>query len=175
MKIKCTLAISLDGYIADEHGGYDWIMGDGHHAHDTEKKWDFEEFMKDIDIVVMGRNCYDQDMHKSFEKQQVMVITSRPLNDDTVTVLSENIESVLLELKKTRNIFIFGGGHVVSLLRDIIDEYAIGIVPVILGNGIPLFHPSENRVKLKFEGMTCDEGIVVLSYTRNGVNHGNQT
>jgi dihydrofolate reductase len=69
MKIKCTLAISLDGYIADEHGGYDWILGDGNKDNDTEKAWDFDAFMNDVDVVVMGRNCYDQDMHKEFSNK----------------------------------------------------------------------------------------------------------
>lgn len=174
MKIKCTLAISLDGYIADPSGGYDWITGDGDHSNDTTKKWDFDAFMKDIDIVVMGRNCYDLDMHKQFAKQQVVVITSRAMDDDRITVLSENITSALLEMKKDKNIFIFGGGQIVSMLREIIDEYAIGIIPVILGKGIPLFHPSDNRVKLKLEEIMCDEGIVVLTYSRNGEYHGDQ-
>ena len=168
MNIKCTLAISLDGYIADEHGGYDWIAGDGNKQNDTKKSWDFESFLSDVDVVVMGRNCYDQGMHKDFFNKEVIVITTREINDDSVTTLSESIKEKLLEIKKTRNVFIFGGGKVVSLLRDIIDEYAIGILPIILGKGIPLFHPDEIRVKLNLKEIMCNEGIVVLTYLRKG-------
>lgn len=166
MKIKCTLAISLDGYIADEHGGYDWISGDGNKDNDTEKAWDFDAFIRDIDVVVMGRNCYDQDMHKEFSNKEVIVITSRKVDDESVVTMSENIKEKLLKIKETKNVFIFGGGKVVSLLKDIIDEYAIGIIPIILGKGIPLFHPDEIRVKLNLKEIMCNEGIVVLTYTR---------
>lgn len=37
-KIILNLAISLDGYIADENGGYDWIIGDGNSTLNTENK-----------------------------------------------------------------------------------------------------------------------------------------
>ena len=165
-KIKCTLAISLDGYIADEQGGYDWIVGDGNHANDTKKKWDFEAYMSDVDVVVMGRNCYDLQMHKEFANKEVIVITSRPQKDTSVTFISEDIRFKLIDIRKTKNIFVFGGGNVVSQLKDIIDEYAIGIIPIILGKGIPLFHPDENRVKLNLKEIMCDDGIVVLTYTK---------
>lgn len=168
MKIKCTLAMSLDGYIADEQGGYDWIMGDGNKVNDTEKKWDFESFMYDVDVVVMGRNCYDLNMHKEFLHKEVVVITSRQIEDDTVTFLNEDILSKLLEIKKTKKIYIFGGGILVSQLREIIDEYAIGIIPIILGKGIPLFHPDENRVKLNLKEIICEDGIIVLTYIKKG-------
>ncbi|MDP2814159.1 MAG: dihydrofolate reductase family protein [Erysipelotrichaceae bacterium] len=165
-KIKCTLAISLDGYIADEQGGYDWIVGDGSHENNTEKKWDFEAYMSDVDVVVMGRNCYDLQMHKEFANKEVIVMTSRKTDDNSVTFLSENIRSHLIDIRKTKNIFVFGGGNVVSQLKDIIDEYAIGIIPIILGKGIPLFHPDENRVKLNLKEIMCEDGIVVLTYTK---------
>jgi dihydrofolate reductase len=165
-KIKCTLAMSLDGYIADENGGYDWISGDGNRANDTVSKWEFQAFMQNIDVVVMGRNCYDLGMHKDFEDKSVIVITSRELDDDSVIIIKDDISSKLLEISETKSIYIFGGGIIVSLLKDIIDEYVIGIVPILLGKGIPLFHQDENRVKLNLKEIMCDEGIVVLTYTR---------
>jgi dihydrofolate reductase len=165
-KIVCTLAMSLDGYIADESGGYDWIKGDGNPTNDTSKKWDFLTFKKEVDVVVMGRNCYDLGMHKDFSDKEVIVLTSRNILEDDITVLSGDIGSKLIEIKKTKQVYIFGGGKIVSQLKEIIDEYAIGIIPVILGNGIPLFHPDENRVKLNLKEIMCEDGIVVLTYTR---------
>jgi dihydrofolate reductase len=165
-KIVCTLAMSLDGYIGDESGGYDWIKGDGNPTNDTSKKWDFLTFKKEVDVVVMGRNCYDLGMHKDFSDKEVIVLTSRNILEDDITVLSGDIGSKLIEIKKTKQVYIFGGGKIVSQLKEIIDEYAIGIIPVILGNGIPLFHPDENRVKLNLKEIMCEDGIVVLTYTR---------
>ncbi|MEF9992595.1 MAG: dihydrofolate reductase, partial [Peptostreptococcaceae bacterium] len=51
-KIILNLAISIDGYIASEDGGFDWIVGDGDVILDTHNKWDFGKFLDDIDIVV---------------------------------------------------------------------------------------------------------------------------
>jgi dihydrofolate reductase len=168
-KIKCTCAISLDGYIADENGGYNWISGDGNPANDTPVKWDFQAFLKDIDVVVMGRNCYDLKMHKDFSDKSVIVISSRDIEDNQVMAMKDDIASRLLEISQTKNIYIFGGGIIISQLKDIIDEYAIGIIPIILGKGIPLFHPDGIRVKLNLKEIMCEEGIVVLSYTRKEV------
>ncbi len=67
-KIILNLAISLDGYIASEDEGYDWIIGDGDKRLDTENKWDFNKFLEDIDVVVMGKKCYDQNMHNDFKR-----------------------------------------------------------------------------------------------------------
>lgn len=55
-KISLFIAMSLDGYIADESGGVDWLTG-----HGDEKMPDvYSEFAKDIDTVLMGWNTYHQ-------------------------------------------------------------------------------------------------------------------
>lgn len=45
-EIILNLAMSLDGFIADENGGYGWIKGDGRNAHDTALKWDLKSSWK---------------------------------------------------------------------------------------------------------------------------------
>ena len=51
--------MSIDGYIANEDGGFDWIVGDGDESLDTQNKWNYEKFLEGIDTVVMGKKCYD--------------------------------------------------------------------------------------------------------------------
>lgn len=46
-KIILNLAMSIDGYIASETGGYDWIVGDGNNALNTEKKIDSKDFLEE--------------------------------------------------------------------------------------------------------------------------------
>lgn len=58
-KVILNLAISIDGYIADENGGFDWIVGNDDNSLNTNNKWDFGNFLEDIDVIVMGKNCYD--------------------------------------------------------------------------------------------------------------------
>ena len=52
-KIILNLAVSLDGYIADLDGGYDWIVGDGNSTLNTENKWSHDKFLENIDVVVI--------------------------------------------------------------------------------------------------------------------------
>lgn len=56
-KIKLFIAMSLDGYIADSHGGVDWLHG---HGEDSEDIDSYSEFVKEIDTVVMGYHTYHQ-------------------------------------------------------------------------------------------------------------------
>ena len=81
-KIILNLAVSLDGYIADEGGGYDWIVGDGNPTLNTDERWDYGNFLGDIQVVVMGKNCYDQGFHQDFAGKEVYIATSKDLKDD---------------------------------------------------------------------------------------------
>ena len=97
-KIILNLAISLDGYIASEYGGYNWIIGDGDKRLDTENKWDFNKFLEDIDVVVMGKKCYDQNMHNDFKSKKVYIATSKEIKDyDNVHFINDDIVKTIEE------------------------------------------------------------------------------
>lgn len=163
--------MSLDGYIADENGDYDWIVGDGNHNLDTENKWDYRKFLQNIDIVVMGKNCYNQEFYKDFSDKTVLVATSKIMEDnDCITFIKGDICAYVLDekAKDGKDIFLFGGGVLCDafIKSDYIDEYIIGIIPVILGKGIPLFLGNNPKIKLQLKEQYMEEGIVVLHYTR---------
>lgn len=166
-KVIFSAAMSLDGFIADEHDGYDWIKGDGDHTLDTLEKWDYPVFLSQIDTVLMGRRCYELGQHKDFKDQKVIVASRQDLKDPRVSFTHDAFETLrLLKNEAGKDIFVFGGASLVqSLLKArIIDELIIGIVPVILGKGIRLFDESLG-VQLKLKKQTIDEGIVVLFYS----------
>lgn len=170
-KIILNLAISLDGYIASEDGGYDWIIGDGDKRLDTENKWDFNKFLEDIDVVVMGKKCYDQNMHNDFKSKKVYIATSKEIKDyDNIHFINGDIVKVIEEErnKEGKDIFLFGGGVLLDsfIKADIIDEYIIGIIPTILGNGRPLFLGNNPKIDLHLEEYIVDEGIVIIRYTK---------
>lgn len=170
-KIILNLAISLDGYIASEDGGFDWIVGDGHGIADTEEKHDFQKFVDEIDVVIMGRQCYEQGMHKDYAEKTVYVATSQNLEDhDNVRFMNGDIVSVILEEKKKegKNIFLFGGGVVIDpfIKADVIDEYIIGIIPTILGKGRKLFLENNPKIDLKLTHKLVNDGIVLMKYEK---------
>jgi dihydrofolate reductase len=170
-RLIMSLAMSLDGYIADQDGGYDWIKGDGSHALDTSNGWDYVEFLKGIDAVVMGRACYDQGMLDDFQDKTVFVATHHPLPDTgNVRFLTGDVCEVIRgELEKPGgDIFLFGGGKLVDsfLKADMVDEYIIGIIPVILGGGRKLFYGGNAPIPLRLTEIMADEGIAIFRYVR---------
>jgi dihydrofolate reductase len=170
-KIILNLAISHDGYIASEDGGYDWIVGDGDDTLNTKNKLNFDKFLEGIDVVVMGKNCYDQNMHNDYKNKKVYVATSQKIQDqDNVHFISGDIVKIIQEEKEKegKDIYLFGGGKLVDsfIKADIIDEYIIGIIPIILGKGRPLFLENNPTIKLHLYEYIIEEGITILKYTK---------
>ena len=174
-QVVTTLAMSLDGYIADPTGGYGWISGDGDHHLDTPEKWDFTRFLEGVDLVLMGRGCYDQGQHKDFAGKQVWVAThTPPVGDDqpNLRFVSGDLPALLRAERQQpgKDIYIYGGGVLLQQLAaaDVIDRYIIGIVPVLLHNGRRLFPggAAATPSRLKLEQIVSEEGIVILYYQR---------
>ena len=170
-KIILNLAMSIDGYIADEDGGFAWIVGDGDERLDTQNKWDYEKFLEGIYIVVMGKKCYDQGFLDDFKDKKVYVATSKQLEDhDNISFINGDICKVIEEERKKegKDIFLFGGGVLIDsfLKADIIDEYIIGIIPTILGSGRPLFLGNNPKIDLHLDEYITDKGIVILKYSK---------
>lgn len=170
-KIILNLAISLDGYIASEDGGFDWIVGDGNHILDTPNQMDFTHFLEGVDTIVMGKRCYEQNFHQDYPDKKIYVATSEPLqNYDNIHFISGAICEVLEEEKKQtgKDIFLFGGGGLVDhfVKADLIDEYIIGIIPTLLGKGRPLFLGNNPTIHLTLKEYSVSEGITILKYTK---------
>jgi len=174
-KIILNLAISLDGFIADEDGGFDWIEGDGDISHDTKQKFGFSEFANTVDTLVMGRKAYEDcpsETLKEFSSKTIYVATTRKLNSkyDNVKFVNKSILDQVLELKETKGkgIWVWGGGILADhfIKANVIDEYIIGIIPIILGKGVPLFLENNPLIKLHLCESTTQEGIIILRYDK---------
>lgn len=166
-----SLAMSLDGFIADDDGGYAWIHGDGQHHLDTAQRWDYDAFLQGIGTVIMGRACYDQKMHLDFAGKQVLVVTSHPpLEVDDVRFITVDLcDAIRAEKQKQgKDLFLFGGGKAAASLieADLVDRYIIGIIPVLLGHGRPLFYPRATSAPLTLSRYMVEEGTVILDYLR---------
>ncbi len=174
-KIILNLAISLDGYIADENGGFDWIKGDGNKSQDTKQQFSFEKFMNSVDVIVMGRKAYEdcpKETLNSFSSKKIYVATHKDLENkpENVEVISEEIVKKILDLKKKegKDIWLFGGAGLTDnfIKEDVVDEYIVGLIPIILGSGRPLFLKDNPTINLHLEESTSQEGIVILRYSK---------
>jgi len=174
-KIILNLAVSLDGYIADPDGGFDWIKGDGDKSNNTEKQFSFPDFLTNIDTIVMGRRGYEDAPDGSldqYEDKKIYVASSKPLEakNDNIECINGDIVNQILGLKdqEGKDIWLYGGAGLTDqfIKKDVIDEYVIGIIPVILGTGRPLFLDNNPKVELHLDENTSQEGIVILRYSR---------
>lgn len=176
-KIILNLAMSLDGYIAEDDGGFSWISGDENIENDTEGKFDFSDFMQSVDTLVMGKEAYldcgIEDI-EDFTSKRFYVATHEDLSSEheNVEFISGDIVTKIKEIQKEagKDIWLFGGGGLIDafIKADIIDEYIIGVIPIILGNGRRLFYDGNPQIKLKMTETTIQEGVIISRYIKRG-------
>lgn len=148
-KVILYSACSLDGYIARKNGAIDWLFTDG--------DFGYHEFLKTIGTTIMGRKTFEQVLtFGPFEYNQLTnyifstsVVIPSEINAQRI---SSNIEQFTagLKTKSSKNIWLIGGGEINTALMKagLIDELVLSIHPVILGNGIPLFFPTDKQTNL---------------------------
>jgi dihydrofolate reductase len=140
------IATSLDGYIARKDGNIDWLL----EIPNPEKSdFGFSDFIRTIDAIVMGRKTYETVLAFSewpYNKPVFVLsntLQSLPQNlSDKVEIIKGSPELVVdtLNAREYKNLYIDGGETIQSFLNEnLIDEMIITKVPILLGEGIPLF------------------------------------
>lgn len=157
--------MSLDGYIAAPDGGYDWIVMD--------PEIDFTAMFSKYDAMLMGRKSYDAAQGSDYglpkPKTYVFSKTLRQADAPGVTV-SNNPKKTITELKAAsgKDIWLWGGGELFRSLLELklVDELEIALIPVLLGDGLPLLPKTSTRVSLflKQEKHLKKTGTVMLNY-----------
>lgn len=171
-KVILYIATSLDGFIADENGNIDWLNS----VDIVEEDNSYDSFIKTIDTVILGRKTYDQvtkELAKDsypYENQISYVMTSKTeKNIDNIIFTNENIIELVNKLKseKGKDIWIIGGANTIEALviENLIDEYQICMLPIILGKGIRLFKELEKPLQLKTESVNMVNGMIYSKYT----------
>lgn len=140
------IATSIDGFIATEDGGVEWLENVPNH---DGSDLGFADFTARIDALVMGRKTYEKvlDFGQWPYEKPVFVLSnslkSVPENlEGKADIVSGEIVSVIETLRSRgfQNLYIDGGKVIQSFLsQDLIDELIITRLPVLLGKGIPLF------------------------------------
>lgn len=176
MKRKVILHISqsLDGFIADSKGNVDWILGNNENY---DSDYGYETFIKDVDTVILGATTYRQIINELspdkwvYENLQSYVLTSENLeNTPNTKFVNTHVKRLISELQKTdgKNIWICGGASLVNqcVKEDLIEEYQITTVPVILGSGIRLFEENNKRIRLKLKETKEENGLILGIYVK---------
>ena len=167
-KVVLGVGISLDGYIARPNHAVDFLF--------MPKDYSMAPFFATVDTAVMGSKTLDAalKMGGSFSgsKMATYVLShSRHSKQDDFEYTDQSPKSLIRRLRKKpgKNIWLMGGGELArSFLKDdLIDQIYLGIVPVLLGEGIPLFpsgFPQRNFTLI--ENKTYSKGLISLKYDR---------
>lgn len=167
-RVRYAVAMSLDGFIAGPKGEADWIVMD--------PEIDFAATFAQFDTFLVGRRTFEP-MARVKRGQTPGVKTfvfSRTLRQEDhpgVTIIAEGVEETVAALRGEtgKDIWLFGGGSLFRSLLDagLVDTVEVAIMPVLLGEGIPLLLPPATQTKLKLTGhkVYSKTGIVSLEYS----------
>ncbi len=174
IKVSVFMAKSLDGFIARADGDVAWL-----HEVDPLPAGDdagYAAFFGSIDVMVMGRGAFEK----------VLTFEPWPYGDKPVVVMSQSLTEVPEALRATvrldrsspaelvdklaqkgfKHVYLDGGRVIQSFLRaGLVDDMTLTTIPVLLGNGIPLFGALEADIRLKHvRTHAWDNGMVQSKY-----------
>jgi dihydrofolate reductase len=165
-RVCFSAAVSVDGFIAGPQGEHDWIVMD--------PDIDFGALMARFDTVLLGRKTYEasRDRQPGGMPGVATYVLSRTLRQEDcpgVTVCTDPQQTIAaLRTKKGKDMWLFGGGELLrSFMRlRLVDSIELTVIPVLLGEGIPLLpgsiaHP---RLRLVSHKVYPKTGTVALAY-----------
>lgn len=154
MRASVFVGTSVDGFIARRNGAFDFLPGDECEPHG------FEEFFASIDTLVIGRNTYE--VVAAFPEwpygdKRVVVLSSRPvdfsaLREANIEQMSGSPAEIVAKLAATgaKHLYVDGGITIQQFLRaGLIQSITITRVPVLIGEGIPLFGTLPRDIRLR--------------------------
>jgi dihydrofolate reductase len=168
-RVRYVVATSLDGYIAGPNGEGDWIVMD--------PELDFAALVAGFDTLLMGRKTFAPlaggGGHGGPFAGMTIVVASRTLNPKAhpaVTVVSEDLGGAVRRLKRQpgKDVWLFGGGDLFRSLvgLGLVDTVELAVIPVLLGQGVPLLRAPAERAALKLAAhrVYAATGTVSLTY-----------
>jgi dihydrofolate reductase len=169
-KVILYIATSLDGYISKPNDDLSFLSI----AQKEGEDYGYTDFVQSIDTVILGRKTYDwvmtqvPDFPHADKNSFIITRTARLAIGNTQFYTGELQELVSrLKAEEGKDIFIDGGAEVVNeLLRgNLIDEFIISVIPVLVGNGIKLFKDGRPEQTLQLVSVKqFDTGLAQLHY-----------
>jgi dihydrofolate reductase len=169
MRASVFVGTSVDGFIARRSGDFDFLPEAGGELHG------YEEFMASVDVLVIGRNTYEKVL--SFEQwpygdKRVVVLSSRAIPPNIRGAVIEQMSGSPAEITDrlaasgAAHAYVDGGITVQRFIRArLVQRLIITRVPVLIGEGIPLFGALPHDVQLRhIQTKTYQSGLVKSEY-----------
>lgn len=172
MRPRCSvfIATSLDGFIARKDGAIDWLSS----VESPGEDYGYAAFFATVDTLVVGRKTYDTVLgfpDWPWAGKRVVVLTHRPPAAPRAdeTFCSEAPAALVERLGEagSRRVYVDGGVVVQQFLAaDQIDDLTLSVLPILLGEGVPLFGPGPERHLELASSRAFPKGLVQLEYRR---------
>jgi len=170
MTVSVFIGTSLDGFIARPNGDFDFLTTAGGEPHG------YSEFIASVDAVVLGRNTFEKVLTLGpwpYGDKRVVILSSHPV--DLSAVIGGVVEQMAgtpseivsrLAASGARHLYIDGGVTIQGFLRvGLIQRLIITRVPVLIGDGIPLFGTLPRDIRLRHVGTRqYPSGLVSSEY-----------
>jgi dihydrofolate reductase len=167
------IAVSIDGYIARRNGDIDWLSRYSNSGEDHG----YHAFMASVDGIVMGRNTFEKALtFQEWPYEKPVVVVSRSLGPhdvppglmDKVRISPQRPDELMADLLREgwRHAYIDGGQLIQSFIKEnLLSDLVLTRVPILLGDGIPLFGQLLKEVDLKHIATTSfPSGLVQSRY-----------
>jgi dihydrofolate reductase len=165
------IATSADGYIARPDGDLDWLTS----RPAPKGFYGMNAFMKSIDTMVLGRKTYEMSVRlgAKFDSTSRSIVFSRHSRPAAAPAGVEFVDEAIgpyvrrLQEQPGKDIWLMGGGEIIASFLDAqaIDEFVISVVPVFIGDGIPLIARRHRHVPLALQSTErFEDGVVQLHY-----------
>jgi len=173
--LECSVfvGLSLDGFIARPNGDLDWLMGEGG---GDSAEYGYNEFIADIDAIVMGRRTFEKVL--AFDKwyygnKRVVVLSHQPIDLSVAQARGGVVERMAgpppeivskLADSGAKRLYVDGGVTIQEFLRaGLIHRLIISRLPVLIGEGIPLFGSLPHDIRLSHIATRTYSGGMVQS------------
>ena len=161
--------MSVDGFLARRDDTFDFLLAGEQVPHG------FEEFLATVDVVVMGRRTFEVVLRlgylATYGKKPMMVLSSCPVDFSSakggvVEQMSGEPTEIVKQLKSRgfQHAYIDGGITIQRFLAaGLIDRLVLTRVPVLIGEGVPLFGPVPRDISLRHVATRSYNGGLVQS------------
>lgn len=164
------IATSVDGYIARPDGAVDWLSV----SEQAGEDYGYAEFYDSVDALIMGRNTYEfctavEEWPYPGKPSFVFTGRSLPTQRSDVAVLTGDVRQGLRAIADQgyRTLWLVGGGQLIQAFcqHNLIDEFMIFQIPILIGTGISLFQEFPHDIPLKLISTTSyPSGVVRMNY-----------
>ena len=171
-KVILYISMSLDGYIATKDNSLDFLSIVEQEGED----YGYIDFVKSVDTVIIGRKTYEKVIEMGYEyphkDKDVYIVTrtAKPSIGNFKFYTGELTQLVnSLKNQSGKHIYCDGGAEIVNelIINDLVDEYIISVIPILLGDGIKLFKDGRPEQKLELvSAKQFGKGLTQLHYKR---------